>query len=81
MGHTTRALQLLMRAIAEVEDFEELERLRGTCWELYAGEDQTFQELERAIKTRTNELTEQMTQGPGARDSFEVGGRERYVRP
>ena len=63
MGHTTRALQLLMRAIAEVEDFEELDHLRATCGELYTRDDETFHELMRAIETRTSQLSERMTQG------------------
>ena len=61
--HTFRALQLLFQAIREVDNFEELERLRETCADLYADDDQIFQELEHAVETRTGELTDRMTQG------------------
>ena len=61
--HTFRALQLLLQAIREVDNFEELERLRVTCRDLYADDDQTFLELERAVETRADELTDRMTQG------------------
>ena len=61
--HTFRALQLLLQAIREVDNFEELERLRVTCLELYADDEQTSLELERAVNTRADELTDRMTQG------------------
>jgi hypothetical protein len=40
--HTTRAVQLFVQAIREVDSFEELERIRATAWELYANDDETF---------------------------------------
>ena len=61
--HAVRALQLLQQAIREVDNFEELERLRVTCVDLYADDDQTSLELERAVDTRADELTDWMTQG------------------
>ena len=44
--HTFRALQLLLQAIREIDNFEELERLRVTCVDLYADDDQTSLELD-----------------------------------
>ena len=61
--HATRALQLLQQAIREVDNFEELERLRLTCLDLYAEDDQTSLQLERAVDARADELTDRMTQG------------------
>ena len=61
--HTFRALQLLLQAIREIDNFEELERLRVTCVDLYDDDDQTSLELERAVDTRADELTDWMTQG------------------
>ena len=56
MAHTTRALHLIMRAIAEVEDVDEIERLRETCSELYATDDATLRQLTSAIAKRTDDL-------------------------
>jgi hypothetical protein len=61
--HTFRALQLLLQAIREVDNFEELERLRVTCLDLYSDDDQTSLELQRAVDRRADELTDRMTQG------------------
>ena len=49
MTHTTRALHLLMRAIGEVEDADEIERLRTTCSELYADDGATLRELNKRM--------------------------------
>ena len=62
MAHTTRALHLLMRAIAEVEDADELERLRVTCAELYAGDGVTLGELVRALNKRIDDLADRANQ-------------------
>jgi hypothetical protein len=61
--HALRALQLLLQAIREVDNFEELERLRVMCLDLHADDDHTFQELQRAVDTRRDELTDRLTQG------------------
>jgi len=61
--HTFRALQLLLQAIREVDNFEELERLRVTCVDLYADDDQTLRDLQRAVDARADELTDRMAQG------------------
>ena len=58
MTHTTRALHLLMRAIAEVEDADEIERLRTTCSELYADDGATLRELVRALDKRMDDLAD-----------------------
>jgi hypothetical protein len=58
MAHTTRALHLLMRAIAEVEDADEIERLRTTCSELYADDGATLRELVRALDKRMDDLAD-----------------------
>lgn len=52
LAHTTRALQLLLQAIREVDTLEELERLRATAAELYAADAETLGELTRAIEAR-----------------------------
>lgn len=62
MAHTTRALHLLMRAIAEVEDADEIERLRATCAELYADDGVTLRELIRALNKRMNDLADRAHQ-------------------
>ena len=62
MAHTTRALHLLMRAIVEVEDADELERLRATCSELYAGDGVTLLELIRALNKRMGDLADRANQ-------------------
>jgi hypothetical protein len=58
MAHTTRALHLLRRAIAEVEDADEIERLRATCSELYADDGATLRELVRALDKRMDDLAD-----------------------
>ena len=58
MAHTTRALHLFMRAIAEVEDAAEIKRLREACSELYAGDGVTLRELIRALNKRMDDLAD-----------------------
>ena len=62
MAHTTRALHLFMRAIAEVEDAAEIERLREACSELYAGDGVTLLELIRALNKRMGDLADRANQ-------------------
>lgn len=63
MVYTTRSLELFFQAVAAVDSFEELARLRATAWELYVGDDETFQDLMRAIEVRTGALSARLAHG------------------
>ena len=69
MAHTTRALHLIRRAIAEVEDVDEIDRLRVTCSELYAADDATLRQLTSAIARRTDDLLARTARNDGVTDT------------
>jgi hypothetical protein len=60
LAHTTRALQLLLQAIREVDTLEELARVQMTAMELYEDDPATLGELTRAIESRAVVLRTQL---------------------
>jgi hypothetical protein len=55
--YASRSVELLMRAIRGVEDFEELGRLRAVVWEFHAGNALVFGDLMGEIEARTAQLS------------------------
>ena len=60
LAHTTRALQLLFQAVAEVDTLEELARVGTIAVELYEGDEAVLRELIQAIEARAIAIREQL---------------------
>jgi hypothetical protein len=74
LAHTTRALQLLLQAIAEVDTLEELARVQMTAADLYADDAETLEELARTIAERAVLLRTQLRLFPAERVELPPAG-------
>jgi hypothetical protein len=66
LAHTTRALQLLFQAVAEVDTLDELARLGTVAVELYERDLGVLRELIQAIDARATAIREQLRLFPTA---------------
>ena len=60
LAHTTRALQRLFQAVAEVDTLEELARVGTIAVELYEGDAAVLRELMQAIEARATAIRDQL---------------------